>query len=207
MLSNEDQNLSFSDLKNKIESQALAALNVRVYIDFSKQPLEEDQLTTEDRSKLINYSIERKTSFLIGRKALYNSLNRSQNPPNNQSFEFPNPLFSLSHTQNTAVAISHSDLQVKGIGIDIEFKKELNPKAKKFFLKNESMAINPLEAWTIKEACFKAQPKNKSLVLNDIIVTEYQDGFGLSKCPKKDSKIQFIHLTQKSCLISVALTM
>ena len=87
---------------------------------------------------------------------------------------FPNPSTSLSHGDGLSIAVSTPTKTIKGVGVDIESYKVMNPKAARLFLtaqerhqlKQNNGQIDNLDllrSWTIKEAGFKANPLNHSM--------------------------------------------
>lgn len=61
---------------------------------------------------------------------------------------------SISH-KDSWVAVIFSNL--KGVGIDIEFIKELSPKVHEYMQsESETLTHNSVQVWTVKEACLKA---------------------------------------------------
>jgi len=108
----------------------------------------------------------RRQSWLRGRtalKALLGDVDTSH-------LRFPHPELSLTHTEDVAVAVSCPG--AAGVGVDLETRTPSERAARRFLSPGEfAQAPGPddwLRLWTVKEALFKADLRNKGRV-----VTQY----------------------------------
>lgn len=83
-----------------------------------------------------------------------------------RGLRFPHPQFSLSHSQDLAIAVGVK-VPFVGVGMDFEFNRPVNPRAAKLFLSENEQRRLPLptsttllQMWTVKEALFKSDPNN-----------------------------------------------
>ncbi len=88
--------------------------------------------------------------------------------------------YSISHTQNHEgvwiLAAGHciNSRQPVSVGVDWEYKdRKTHPELGRRISQSseKSSHLNALEIWTIKEACYKANPKNKGTVLKQYRIT------------------------------------
>ncbi len=112
-----------------------------------------------------------------GRNALLSVSKRLGLSLDIDALRFPHPHFSLSHSGGTGAAIAWTGTDnFAGIGIDIERKREIDPRSARFFLREEERfdlkhsQDNLLRLWTVKEALFKADPDNRDQGVRDYIV-------------------------------------
>jgi hypothetical protein len=111
-----------------------------------------------------------------GRAALTQLLARLGDPAPATGVRFPDPRLSLSHSGDWAIAAGCG--AARGLGIDLEFARPMDPRAARFFLGDHERAfvdaLAParrsdalLRLWTVKEAVFKACAGNAGLLLAD----------------------------------------
>ena len=100
--------------------------------------------------------------------------------------EAPGHIFSVAHTKEAALAIMAEKKDFLGVGCDIESSRRSMPKnAEKHFMNTlDKNTRSSLEAWCIKEACFKALANSgkKIKLLKEVIIDE--QNFYLSHDPK-----------------------
>lgn len=88
-------------------------------------------------------------------------------------------LLSISHTAQATLAVaSLRSAELTGIGVDLESSdRKISPRAAASFQFAEEKpwmsALTSLHFWVIKEACYKANPKNKDTIIADYRITEY----------------------------------
>ena len=112
--------------------------------------------------------------WIRGRSALkkvFEHLNKSIDVT---KISFPDECFSISHTEDCAVAIGilESVESSNGVGIDLELSRKVDAKHTRYYLsKYESDLVNSnddlLRLWTVKEALFKADPSNDGGILKN----------------------------------------
>lgn len=100
---------------------------------------------------------------------------------------FPNPNFSISHSQDSTIAIHTNAQNIVGIGIDIETSHPSMKASRNFLTATEASQLSAgqqahpgvlKKLWSIKEAVFKADPDNhcKTLKYYPIINPEAEQG-------------------------------
>jgi phosphopantetheinyl transferase (holo-ACP synthase) len=149
------------------------------------------------------WSHERKKAWLRGRTCL-ESFNLQEKASN---LSFPHPELSLSHSMEWAVAVQCKNFE--GVGVDLQLGGEFKQGIEKFFLReksNELFEVDDLRKWwTVKEACYKANPMNKGTVLNDYNV----ESNGVIVWKGKEGSYKFLVHSERfqSGWISVALNL
>jgi 4'-phosphopantetheinyl transferase EntD len=126
----------------------------------------------------------RRREWLLGRSALRRLLARLGAGLDTSGIEFPNARYSLTHSGGVAVAAGVIGPAPRGLGIDLELGRALDPRAARFFLTPQERSWAEcagqraraalLRLWTAKEALFKADPDNAGRVLADYRLVEPQ---------------------------------
>ncbi|MCT4642001.1 MAG: hypothetical protein N4A33_06845 [Bacteriovoracaceae bacterium] len=142
---------------------------------------------------------KRRKSYLISRLALQKELYKRKiclNLDNlilmRHKFVHGYPMIrcSLSHTKNTAIALTGHTKNYLSIGVDIEFKnRSIKKGSSKYFinLKDSFKQKSDLKKWVIKEACYKAVSSllEKEFLLKDITCLDEKFYFeNISGCYK-----------------------
>ena len=120
----------------------------------------------------------RATSWLLGRAALKSLRSQVEGRADIDELRFPNARFSLTHSAEVALAVAEPSGCLEGIGIDLEVDTHIRPTAARFFLTRREQAWlrsqacehwshHLLRLWCIKEAAFKANPRNAGTTLAD----------------------------------------
>lgn len=190
---------------DNIHSYFKKKLSENVYFSINDNkddlnPLHESQLKIY---KNLQFK-KRKDEYLMGRTAL-NSLSKHFSSYNLSIPEkFPSKNFSLTHTDHIALASVSIDPSSIGLGIDMEFNRTIKEKSQKFFLntneqkhllsKNKSEHL--LRLWTVKEALFKSNMKNKNSLLKDYEISNSMEITGTAYL-KSNHKIKFIYSSLK----------
>jgi len=116
-----------------------------------------------------------------GRAALARVLERLGRDDPADDLRFPHPRFSLSHSGDWAIAAGCA--QARGVGVDLEFARPMDPRTARFFLAGNELAYvdalptdarpaEMLRLWTAKEAVFKACATNAGMLLTDFILDD-----------------------------------
>jgi 4'-phosphopantetheinyl transferase EntD len=158
--------------EKELEKKVCRALGFSVKIALvQNEDLKANFLLEKEKQRLKKMkSPKRKMEWLLGRKALKKVLHVLKKDCDTSALSFPNPFCSLTHSQNTAIAIGVSRKKIKGIGIDLEFNRFLSIKTARFFLapqekiwveKVRENENHLLRLWCIKEAIYKSDPQNK----------------------------------------------
>lgn len=96
---------------------------------------------------------------------------------------FPHPFLSLTHTGTWAVAAGTVPDAASGIGVDLELRAGMREGAERFFLGSDEirwlLASAPdardrerVRLWTVKEALFKANPRNRDTLLGHYLLED-----------------------------------
>ena len=95
-------------------------------------------------------------------------------------------LTSMSHSRDTVLAAAGlSGPQSGGMGVDLErTDREISESLKKRFMGQgeESLGLLPLEIWTVKEACFKADPDQAGKLVSGYRITRFCKESGEGTC-------------------------
>ena len=81
---------------------------------------------------------------------------------------------SLSHSDGACVAVAVASREFQGVGVDLEkADRKVSPAAASGFLFASEIALgaSPLEAWVIKEACYKADASGRQTDVADYRMT------------------------------------
>lgn len=139
-------------------------------------------LTAGEARQLSQYTNEhRRRSWLRARLALKTLLAEWGLAQDTSQIKFPHRQFSLSHTDDIAVAAGL--LGGEGIGVDLEKRRPLKRGAERFFLSDrESSQLdhlsdlerteNLVRLWTAKEAIFKSDCTAQDGVLKHYTITD-----------------------------------
>lgn len=146
---------------------------VRLRIATAAAP--EDELSEGEKSLLGRFEQRsRQVSFLRGRHALKRLLFEAGRSTDSSSISFPNAEYSITHAGEIAIALalepsqSLKEFQLCGVGIDLEFERQMQPQSARFFLTDREAFCRDhdhdqeylLRLWTVKEAMFKSDPEN-----------------------------------------------
>jgi phosphopantetheinyl transferase len=135
------------------------------------------------------HSTARAKSWLLGRAALKTLRSEVDGSADIDDLDFPNARFSLSHSEDVALAVADASGRLEGIGVDLEVDTIIKPAAARFFLSEreqhwldrQASKIWPhllLRLWCIKEAVFKANPGNSGRTLGDHELSDPGDANG-----------------------------
>lgn len=143
------------------------------------EPLDRSDLSETEIIQLAQFKNEkRRLSWLRGRRALKILLRDLEFVEQHFDYQmidtsatfFPHPAFSLSHSQDVAIAIACL-APAFGVGIDFEFIRETKPQMSKFYLQehernwladipDKERSCEQIRLWTVKEAVFKSDLNN-----------------------------------------------
>ncbi len=175
--------------ESPLEAEIQKILGVPAKIAVAQEKLELFELSSLEKETYFSYKGTRLKSWLIGRKALKQLLRKLNEPDDTSGLKFPNPHFSLTHTQDTAIAAGilpeqscfysgidglngKERISILGIGVDLEIKRRISFDSSRFFLaENEKKWVSQFDSktqeqellrlWTIKEALYKSHLENK----------------------------------------------
>jgi acyl carrier protein len=159
---------------------------VPLLVIASEAPLDARALTGGELVQVSALPGERRgAGWLTGRRALKFALTGAGRAADTSDYRFPNPVASLSHSQELAVAavLAVDAGGVAGVGVDLEFDRVPDPRTASFFLTEAERAwldtvpeadraATLTRLWTVKEALFKADPGNAETVLRDYAVID-----------------------------------
>ena len=181
-----------------IESQLQRTFAISAIVGVSPSPAPGDlELTPQERLRYHKLmGTPRRASWLAGRAALKRVLASLGESTDTSELAFPHARLSLTHSGGHAVALGvPRHVRIMGIGIDFEALKYLPPKGDRFFLTATEcdwigsatlacQARERLRLWTVKEALFKANPKNDGTLLMDyrLTIPSAHTGTGIVEC-------------------------
>lgn len=110
---------------------------------------------------------------------------------------------SLSHTHSASCAVAALGAQL-GVGVDLEDRSRpvSRKAADRFIDSNEAkLPFQPIDVWTIKEACYKANPENQNTIIADYQI----DSVGWASLRNHPSqRFQFQFLSDSEWALSFA---
>jgi hypothetical protein len=158
----------------------------------------------------------RKRCWTRGRLALKKLLERFGQETDTTVLQFPHCSYSVTHCGHLSMAIACNDEKdsertIIGVGIDLEFARELDAKSARIFLTtNESLAAEPeqlLRLWTVKEAMFKSDPHNGGCLLTDYATDDWRQYCGEGSSIKSGrGSIQYCSIGWKGGFVSAAVS-
>jgi phosphopantetheinyl transferase len=206
------------------ESYFQQKLNLPFQIYLTNILCPKDLLTEAEKGILESFNSNiRKQNWLLGRQAikqviqkLINSnLSDSAYSPDTSKIKFPCSWLSLSHSGNIAVSVAlPNTIKLKGLGLDLQLNKFPTTGTEKYFSRpQEKQYFNNLpekdEAkkrcllWTIKEACYKANPKNQNTYLAEYEILNFEAGLGLAQ--REEYQFNFASLALPNGYLSLAI--
>ena len=165
---------------------------------IAEKPFESGRLVPAEQTQLSKFKLpQRKQDWLLGRAALKPLLSSLQLSEDTTKLRMPNRNVTLTHSEDVAVAIG-TTANTNGIGIDLELRAQpLVDTARLFLTDNELAQLHSAsyhtqswllqKLWCIKEAAFKANPKNKNTHVFDYEVMNIFCDQGEVSCTQ-DSK-------------------
>ncbi|MBX9571583.1 MAG: 4'-phosphopantetheinyl transferase superfamily protein [Candidatus Obscuribacterales bacterium] len=180
------------------------------------EPLAREDLSETEIIQLAQFKNERrKLSWLRGRRALKILLRDLEFVEQHFDFKmidtsatfFPHPAFSLSHSQDVAIAIACL-APAFGVGIDLEFVRPTKPQMSKFYLQehertwlqdlsNEERSCEQIRLWTVKEAVFKSDLNNLDRTLIKYSLADPRAETGKASVPEYGGGTQEIEYKSK----------
>jgi len=127
--------------------------------------------------------------WFYSRKSLLNCFLRSSSSNPFQSY-------SISHTKTGSAAclIYSNKKTTQSVGIDVEqLSRRINPSViRRVAHPKDNLELNltPHQSWTLKEAAFKANPRNKKTVLANYQIVNKIKNKVILKCGKRDFECQ-----------------
>jgi phosphopantetheinyl transferase len=122
---------------------------------------------------------------------------------------------SLTHSHGISVAVLMAPGRARGIGIDLERGRTPRPESARFFLTRDERALlatragrgdadELLRLWTVKEAVFKAHPRNGGRLLLDYELAEPFALAGHASAPDR-SALRYATLPVPAGFLTLAL--
>lgn len=167
-----------------IANALLETFSLPILAVVESQPVPENQLTPGESAELTKMTSPlRRESWLRGRAALKRLAVEMHGSQDTSTLKFPHPNFSLTHSENWAVAIGVISTKLAGLGVDLEIKGAPKAETARRFLNPSEMVwlrrMDELEhprllhrLWTVKEAIFKADPDNAGKTLKDYALAD-----------------------------------
>lgn len=161
-------------------------------------------------------SFKRQNEWLGGRLALLEVLTELEGQSGKTASHGPGTprpyLLSLAHSGETVLAIGVDVLESKlaGVGVDLEqSSRQINPAIRDKILtaSEEQFALDLLEVWTIKEACFKASLGLAQGVVSHYQVTDFDrvQKKGWARSSQEAGQIQFALYRSDEEIVALAL--
>ena len=154
-----------------LRRKAREGLGLAVEFSLCRESLPLEALSSGERKIFSSQKHPlRRANWLRGRGALKPLLRRMGRSEDTALLSFPSPAFSLTHSHGIAIAAAVHEGAADGLGIDFEIHRPMRPETARFFLSEEERetlrtSSEPperllLRLWTVKEAVFKADPRN-----------------------------------------------
>ena len=179
------------------------SLGVALKLAVATHPIDPARLTAGDRSILDTLGQRaRRREWLVGRAALARLPRR-----------IPHARYSLTHSRGIAVAAFGAG--PRSIGIDLELRRGVDPRAARFFLTDEESSGLPraaqrcsqelLRLWTAKEALFKADPDNRHRSLREYRIDAPASGAGTaSRAGRRNARFRYASFRVAGGYLSIA---
>lgn len=126
---------SVAGVPDTLQEQLSDELGVTLTAVIATEPVSTESLLASELLQLQPiHSAKRIESWLLGRAALKKLLRNLGWDTDTSQLSFPHSSLSLSHTANAAIAVCVQDDRISGVGVDVERKRDMNPKSGRFFL-------------------------------------------------------------------------
>lgn len=158
------------ELLEELEGFFTRSLGRDVRLVVVRTPVELARLSRpEQLSASLIRSPERQAQWLRGRAALRAVMMRMSRFPHTASLRFPHPELSLTHTGEVAIAVGVEGAE--GVGVDLETRTPSDRAALRFLSPRERGG-DARRLWTVKEACFKADPENAGATVSQFEIAD-----------------------------------
>jgi 4'-phosphopantetheinyl transferase EntD len=173
-------NIHEKSLEQRLQGEFLMPLKVAV----SNAPFSVNRLAPKEFAAFNEFpSTARRDAWLRGRAALKRLLLRLGQDEDTSGIHFPNARCSLTHSGGCAIAVGVEEARLRGIGVDLETGRTPRLESARFFLDRReqewclefepSVRSEHLQRlWTVKEALFKADPRNRETGLLDYAIED-----------------------------------
>lgn len=174
----------------ELERAVRGSLGLDLRLAVAARPLDATRLSPAERPRFAALAAgARRTEWLTGRAALKRLLTQLGSCTDTAGIAFPSPRYSLAHSGGVALAAGLSGTTLRGIGVDLELRQRVDPRAARLFLSaRERLHVRAagaraevLRLWTIKEALYKSDPENAGRVLADYCLIEPACGRGRAR--------------------------
>ena len=196
-----------------IEAAVRRALGAALRVAVARQPLAPADLSSGERSTLHGFtSTARRREWLTGRAALKRLLARLGADGDTSRIVFPHAQLALTHSRGVAIAVAAPD--PRGVGVDLELRRGIEPQAARFFLAGGESALAAradgasrilLRLWTAKEALFKADGDNAHRTLRDYRFDDPAgSGGGARRAGRREARFRYSSFRVAGGYLSVA---
>ncbi len=197
--------------KKRLELDLKRRLNEPVCLTLARAPLADNFLDSVDRQRLSSFSTSaRKKQWLRGRSALYAIAAKLEMNIPLSALDPPCPGISLTH--NGKISIAAGVGSRRGIGVDFESWRLIEPAMLRWFLtesEQQQLAVpsnfTRLRLWTIKEALFKASSENQGLLLTDFEIDEVAAMTGCARNCTSNSQLHYTSFMLRQGVLSIAI--
>ncbi len=179
--------LQAHDLRD-LERWSRVALEANLRFGAAAAPLAPDALGADEAALARALPERRDRSWRTGRAAL------RAVAAGTTAIQFPHPRASLTYAADIALAVANPDRGATGVGVDLEADRPVKPTMARFYLTDAERAqldalpaadhqLALLRLWTVKEALFKSDLRNRDRVLRDYEVADVRAGDGTAHAP------------------------
>ena len=163
-----------------LEREVKDRLHCSLVLSVASSPVDQSLLTARELSCLRTLEgSPRRDPWLRGRTALKRLLARMGGDTDTSRLEFPHSRISLTHSRTLAVAMGTTEARCIGVGADLELGSGPCAAGAHLFLANcerlrlrQPNARDRLRLWTVKEALYKANPRNAESWFTDYVVQD-----------------------------------
>jgi phosphopantetheinyl transferase len=197
-----------------LHNALLETFSLPIQACVESQPVAENRLSPGETAELTRMTAPaRRESWLRGRAALKRLAAAVGGSEDTSTLKFPHPHYSLTHSENWAVAIGLPTPKLAGLGVDLELKGPPKPETARRFLNPSEVVwlrrMDELEhprllhrLWTVKEALFKADPENAGRTLKEYALAD--PGFKAGRARRGERTFHYASFEFPTGFLSVA---
>jgi len=133
--------MSFGAIDISLSAAVSEALGAPVVLSIATEPAPMSALSWGETARVASLATAaRREEWRLGRAALKTALRAVGEADDTTPIAFPNPRVSLTHSGNTAIAVTFAEganVPFAGIGVDLEMDRAPRLEAARFFLTQE----------------------------------------------------------------------
>lgn len=183
---------------SEIGTEIGTAVRVRIplLVVISREPLAAELLGTDDRARLAGLTPQRAADFLASRRAARLARSITGAGTANRGTR-PGSHVSSAHSGGVGVCatvLPPAPAELVGLGVDIEPARAASARAARFYLRGpeldwltssatsaEHRSEQQVRLWTTKEALFKADPGNRTTILQSYLLLDPGSELGAAR--------------------------